>query len=75
MHVMYLLQCRALRCWPQAPSGLLPAMELNGRFVTESDAIMALLEQTFPDNNPLLPPRGSDSAQVGSTTPRANSHC
>ncbi len=45
-------------------------MELNGRFVTESDTIMALLEQTFPDNNPLLPPRGSDSAQVSNISPR-----
>ena len=54
----------AWRGGPQAPSGLLPAMELNGRFLTESDAIMALLEQSFPDYKPLLPPRGSESAQA-----------
>lgn len=46
----------------KVPSGLLPAMELNGRLITESDAIMAALEAEFPDFNPLLPPAGSPSA-------------
>ena len=41
------------------PSGLLPALELDGRLVTESAAIMRLLEEAFPDATPLLPPVGS----------------
>lgn len=40
------------------PSGLLPVLELDGRIVTESAVIMALLEDTFPDNKPLMPPKG-----------------
>lgn len=41
------------------PSGLLPAMELDGRLVIESDDIMRELEQAFPENLPLMPPQGS----------------
>lgn len=41
------------------PSGLLPAVEIDGRLVTESATIMALLEEAFPDHTPLLPPPGS----------------
>lgn len=37
------------------PSGLLPALELDGRFFTESAVIAELLEQAFPDNKPLVP--------------------
>jgi len=36
------------------PSGLLPALELDGKLVTESLVIMSLLERTFP-LNPMLP--------------------
>lgn len=41
------------------PSGLLPAMELDGQLVIESAEIMRILEEAFPDNSPLLPPKGS----------------
>lgn len=44
------------------PSGLLPAMQLNGRLIIESDAIMAALEREFPDFKPLLPQAGSAAA-------------
>lgn len=40
----------------KVPSGLLPAMELDGRLVIESDDIMKALEKEFPDNRPLMPP-------------------
>lgn len=42
----------------QVPSGLLPVMELDGRVITESAVIMAMLEEQFPGNNPLMPPKG-----------------
>ena len=42
----------------QVPSGLLPAMELDGRLVIESDDIMRELERAFPDTA-LLPPQGT----------------
>eukprot|EP00879_Flechtneria_rotunda_P013937 GHRR01014556.1.p1 GENE.GHRR01014556.1~~GHRR01014556.1.p1 ORF type:complete len:360 (+),score=94.86 GHRR01014556.1:732-1811(+) len=41
------------------PSGLLPALELDGKVHTESVVIMSLLEQAFPDNKPLMPSAGS----------------
>lgn len=37
------------------PSGLLPVINLDGRVVTESMDIMFLIEERFPDRNPLLP--------------------
>ena len=42
------------------PSGMLPALELDGRLITESDRILAILEQTFgplgprPFDDPLV---------------------
>lgn len=42
----------------KVPSGLLPAMELDGKLYTESATIALLLEDTFPEHNPLLPPQG-----------------
>lgn len=51
------------RC-TQVPSGLLPAMELDGKLFTESATIAALLEEEFPDNKPLLPPQGSPLRQT-----------
>ncbi|GFR39728.1 hypothetical protein Agub_g209 [Astrephomene gubernaculifera] len=47
----------------KVPSGLLPVIELDGRVVTESAVIMALLEREFPDHNPLLPPEGTPARQ------------
>ena len=44
------------------PSGLLPALELDGRFFTESAAIMDLLERAFPDNKPLVPDAAASPA-------------
>ncbi len=43
----------------QVPSGLLPVLEVDGRIFTESAVIMALLEDSFPDDKPLLPARGT----------------
>ena len=37
------------------PSGMLPALELDGSLVLESDAIMSKLEQAFPDHRSLVP--------------------
>jgi len=42
----------------KAPNGLLPAIELDGRFMTDSLVIMQVLEETFP-TPPMLPPPGS----------------
>jgi hypothetical protein len=47
----------------QVPSGLLPALELDGKLFTESATIAALLEEQFPENKPLLPPQGSPLRQ------------
>lgn len=44
---------------PQVPSGLLPVLEIDGRVVTESATIMALLEEQFPDHKPLMPAANS----------------
>jgi glutathione S-transferase len=43
----------------KVPSGLLPAMELDGKLYTESAVIAALLEEKFPEHSPLLPAAGS----------------
>ena len=43
----------------QVPSGLLPAMELDGKLYVESAEIMRLLEDEFPDSSPLMPAAGS----------------
>lgn len=47
----------------QVPSGLLPAMELDGKLFVESAEIMRLLEEDFPDNSPLMPPPGTKERQ------------
>ncbi|WIA38465.1 hypothetical protein OEZ86_001788 [Tetradesmus obliquus] len=39
----------------KVPSGLLPVLEIDGRVVTESATIMALLEEQFPNHKPLMP--------------------
>lgn len=44
----------------QVPSGLLPAMELDGQLYTESDLIMQILEEKFPEK-PMMPAKGSPS--------------
>merc|ERR1719401_719441 len=40
----------------KAPRGQLPALEIDGKFHTESSFIMKLIEETFPMNKPLTPP-------------------
>ncbi|KAL3157857.1 hypothetical protein ABBQ32_012271 [Trebouxia sp. C0010 RCD-2024] len=42
----------------KVPSGLLPAMELDGELYTESDLIMQVLEERFPEK-PLMPSKGA----------------
>lgn len=46
----------------KVPSGLLPAIELDGRIVTDSLPIMRLLDDTFP-SAPMLPAPGSDESK------------
>lgn len=41
------------------PSGLLPAVMLDGELLTESLDIMFILEEKFPNNTPLLPKQGT----------------
>jgi len=42
------------------PRGLLPAMEIDGRLMTESLDIMVTIEKTFPNpDKPMIPPAGS----------------
>lgn len=61
--IPYVVQKENMRCYgPKTreylgltPSGLLPALEIDGRFLTESSDIMDLLEQAFPNNKPLVP--------------------
>lgn len=43
----------------KVPSGLLPAISLDGQLMTESLAIMQTLEAEFPQPQPMLPSRGS----------------
>eukprot|EP00928_Gymnodinium_smaydae_P019906 TRINITY_DN17671_c0_g1_i1.p1 TRINITY_DN17671_c0_g1~~TRINITY_DN17671_c0_g1_i1.p1 ORF type:complete len:453 (-),score=104.19 TRINITY_DN17671_c0_g1_i1:252-1610(-) len=45
----------------KTPRGLLPAVEIDGRFVTESSTIMQLIEDTFPER-PLMPAGGQEKA-------------
>ncbi|KAK9789005.1 hypothetical protein WJX73_000362 [Symbiochloris irregularis] len=61
--IPYTLEKINMRCYgpkppaytAKVPSGLLPAMELDGRLVIESDDIMKALEREFPDHKPLMP--------------------
>ena len=55
------------------PSGLLPALELDGRFFTESAAIMDLLERAFPDNKPLVPDAAASPAAAPTSSRRSPS--
>ncbi|KAG5190153.1 putative glutathione S-transferase [Tribonema minus] len=43
----------------KVPNGLLPAIELDGRLMTESLAIMQTFEVAFPETKPMLPDRSS----------------
>ena len=47
----------------QVPSGLLPAVELEGQLIIESDDIMRALELKFPQHLPLLPQEGTPQRQ------------
>jgi len=43
----------------KVPRGLLPAMEIDGRLMTESLDIMVTIERTFPNpDKPMIPPNG-----------------
>ncbi|GBF92826.1 glutathione S-transferase [Raphidocelis subcapitata] len=65
--IPYVIEKINMRCYgdkpasflSKVPSGLLPVLELDGRVVTESGVIMQLLEDSFPDHSPLLPPKGA----------------
>ena len=46
------------------PSGLLPAVKINGKLITESLEIMLAIEREFPEYTPLLPPPGSPDMKV-----------
>ncbi|GAX77172.1 hypothetical protein CEUSTIGMA_g4617.t1 [Chlamydomonas eustigma] len=43
----------------KVPGGMLPVIELDGRVVKESNVIMSLLEEKFPEHRPLMPPKGT----------------
>jgi len=66
--VPYSMRMINMRCYgakPQyylrkVPSGLLPAVELNGRLITESVDIMLDIEEAFPDRTSLVPSRRED---------------
>lgn len=65
--IPYIIEKINMRCYgdkppsflAKVPSGLLPVLEIDGRVVTESAVIMNLLEEAFPDHQPLMPPAGS----------------
>ncbi len=65
--IPYRLEKINMRCYgdkpasflAKVPSGLLPAMELDGKLYTESALIASLLEREFPNNTPLLPAPGT----------------
>ena len=67
--IPYVLEKINMRCYgpkppsytAKVPSGLLPAVEVDGELITESDRIMFVLEAEFPDR-PMLPPRDSPQA-------------
>eukprot|EP01041_Mallomonas_annulata_P004804 gene4804-9580_t len=40
------------------PSGMLPVAIIKGQVISESNVIMKTIEESFPNNNPLLPPAG-----------------
>eukprot|EP00403_Amphidinium_massartii_P001149 CAMPEP_0178378526 /NCGR_PEP_ID=MMETSP0689_2-20121128/4474_1 /TAXON_ID=160604 /ORGANISM="Amphidinium massartii, Strain CS-259" /LENGTH=350 /DNA_ID=CAMNT_0019998603 /DNA_START=243 /DNA_END=1295 /DNA_ORIENTATION=- len=48
----------------KTPRGLLPALELDGKFYTESSKIMQLIEDAFPDRMPLMPPSRQERARA-----------
>ncbi|KAK9840509.1 hypothetical protein WJX74_011029 [Apatococcus lobatus] len=64
--IPYTIEKINMRCYgdkPQeytakVPSGLLPAMELDGELIIESADVMAALEYAFPDK-PLMPAKGT----------------
>ena len=48
----------------KVPSGLLPAIEVNGRIITESQVIMELLDKWHPPEDgykPMLPKENDES--------------
>lgn len=47
----------------RVPGGLLPALELDGRFMTDSLPIMATLDAAFPQEPLMIPPEGSAARQ------------
>jgi len=65
-HVPYKVEKVAMNCYgaksrsflKKTPRGLLPAIEIDGRFTTESSTIMQLIESTFPEQS--LTPHGTD---------------
>eukprot|EP00775_Hariotina_reticulata_P005445 gene5445-5679_t len=69
--IPYVMEKINMRCYgdkpnsflSKVPSGLLPVLELDGKVVTESSVIMNLLEETFPDHKPLMPPKGTAQRQ------------
>lgn len=47
--------------------GLLPAIELDGNFITESLTIMQILDREFPDGPPMIPPPGTEERERATT--------
>lgn len=61
--IPYTIEKINMRCYGEkaqsylakCPAGLLPAMELDGQLFTESEVIQQVLEESFPNNTPLIP--------------------
>ena len=49
----------------KVPSGLLPAIEVNGRIITESQVIMELLDKWHPPEDGYKPMLPKDDDKVG----------
>lgn len=49
----------------KVPSGLLPAIEVNGRVITESQVIMELLDKWHPIEDGYKPMRPKDDDKAG----------
>ena len=46
--------------WAMQPSGGIPVAKIDGRVIRESNDIIQVIEDTFPDHKPMLPTEASD---------------
>jgi len=55
---------KSLSFLAKTPMGLLPAIEIDGKFDTESSYIMELLEDNFPESKPMTPQGTAEMLQL-----------